>query len=103
MIKTCISLNLAYEDIREIDPAIKRPRRCIGVTEFEGFTLSESVSWALEAQRAYFKKLLPTLKSKEDRHELVDLYYIQDLLKEKINDNVKQCEESKKSMLQSQC
>jgi len=94
-----IFLLTANEDIKEIDPAIKRPRRCIGVTEFKGFTLSEAISWAPEAQRAHFRKLLPTLKNKEERYELVDLYYIQDLLKEKISDVKQQDEESQKSVL----
>jgi SpoVK/Ycf46/Vps4 family AAA+-type ATPase len=75
-----VFLLTANEDIEDIDPAIKRARRCIGVTEFEGFTESEALSWAPEQHKDFFKEHLKILE--KDYYELVDLYHIQDLLEE---------------------
>tara|TARA_R110000851_G_scaffold292317_1_gene446746 strand:- start:16863 stop:18044 length:1182 start_codon:yes stop_codon:yes gene_type:complete len=89
----------ANEDIKEIDPAIKRPRRCIGVTEFKGFTLEEAIEWAPEEQREFFKETLPTLDGGKEEFVLVDLYHVQDLLEEEVVNAAKSNAKSTKSVL----
>jgi len=76
-----IFLLTSNEHVEEIDPAIKRPRRCIGVTEFSRFTIDQALAWAGTENKEYFKRKLEKLNKPD--YELVDLYAIQDTLDER--------------------
>jgi hypothetical protein len=78
-----IFLLTANEDIKEIDPAIQRPRRCIGVTEFKGFNREEAAVWGKNIP--LFQSKLDEVYPTQQELALVDLYHVQDILEEEAN------------------